>query len=161
MRLSRCIAEYAAAAMSITILTIIAPPTMIAQQAPGMDDHLPISLTTGYTASVRLGASAREIDGDHRIVPFTTTLRTYRPSHNYSVGLDSATASRMRQRLTHTAIGAVGGAAIGAAIGALAAVRPAGQDCHDLCSNRGFGVVYIGAVGLLTGAIIGAVWPTH
>jgi len=162
LRSSRRVARYAATGMSVAILALFAPNAMIAQQTPGLDYRAPASLTANSMARLRLGVSTREIRGDERAVSPTTTSRAYWRSDNYNpVGLDSAAASHVRQRLTHTTIGAVSGAAIGAAIGALVAARPAGQGCHDLCSNRGIGVVYFGAVGLLTGAVIGAVWPTR
>lgn len=160
MRSSRRVARYAATGMSVAILAVFAPNVMIAQQTPGLDYRAPVSLTTNSMARLRLGVSARESRGDERAVSPTMTSRAYLSPRDDPVGLDSAPASHVRQRLAHTTIGAVSGAAIGAAIGALAAARPAGQGCHDLCSNRGFGVAYSGAVGLLAGAVIGAVWPT-
>jgi hypothetical protein len=158
---NRRIAQYAVSGLSIAILTVAAPRTGIAQPTPRLDYQPPAPIAPSSLAPLRLGVSAREAGGEDRIVPLAATSRTYRPSRSYLAGLDSAAARRMRQRLIHTAIGAIGGAAIGTAIGALATARPAGQGCHELCSNRGIGVVYLGVAGLLAGAVTGAVWPTH
>ena len=150
-----------ASGMSIALLAIFAPLAMVAQQTPGSGYRSPISLTTSSVAPLRLGVSGRNSNRGERVVSLTTTLRTHGSAHNDPAGLDTAASRRVRQRLTHTAIGAVSGAAVGTAIGALAAASPPGQNCHDLCSNRGIGVAYLGGVGLLTGAVVGAVWPTH
>lgn len=158
---TRRIAQHAAIRISITILTVFAPGILVAQQAPGVDGRSPVSLTVSSIAHLRFGISAKESRDGGRALSLTTTSPTYSPYRNYSVGLDSAAAGRMRRRLTHTAIGAVSGVVIGTAIGALVAARPAEQDCHDLCSNRGVGIVYVGAIGLVAGAVIGAVRPIH
>jgi hypothetical protein len=157
--------RHAVSRMSIAILMVAAPHALIAQPALRTDYLSPTSFSTGYSARIRLGISATEMSREtyagERVVPLTTTLRTYRPSHDYHAGLDSTAARSVRQRLMHTAIGAVSGAAVGTAIGALATARPTGRECQDLCSHRGFGIAYSGAVGLLAGAVIGAVWPAH
>jgi hypothetical protein len=165
MSSSRRVVRHAVSCMSLVILTVAAPYALIAQPALRMNYLSPISLPARYSVRVRLGISAtdmsRETYAGERVVPLTTILRTYRPSHDYRTGLDSTAARRVRQRLMHTAIGAVSGVAIGTAIGALIAARPTGQRCQDLCSNRGFGIAYSGAVGLLAGAVTGAAWPVR